>query len=145
MLSQTAVYALRASLTLADMHDSGPVTVDDISSRLGVPRNYLSKILHTLARGGVLTSTRGPGGGFRLARPAADLTLSEIVRHFDEVPEDAGCLLGREKCSDADPCPAHERWKDVAVAVHKFFNETTLADVSHSDLAHSEAPADFPP
>lgn len=126
------MYAVRAALTLAEAPEGTLVTVDEIAGQLGMPRNYLSKILHSMARGGVLTSTRGPGGGFRLARPASELTLSDIVRHFDDLPESSGCLLGRERCSDDDPCLAHERWKSVSTSVQDFFNKTTLVDLSRS-------------
>lgn len=129
ILSQTAVYALRATLCLGESMSTGPVRVDDIAERLDVPRNYLSKILHALAKGGVLTSTRGPGGGFRLARPAGDLKLSEIVGQFDDLPGESGCLLGRGECSDDDPCAAHDHWKDVSSSVRTFFMETSLADL----------------
>lgn len=132
ILSQTAVYALQATLHLAENGDSGPLRVDDIASKLDVPRNYLSKILHALARGGVLSSTRGPGGGFRLGQPADTLRLSDIVRHFDDLPDGTVCLLGRSRCSDADPCPAHAHWKGVAGQVKEFFEGTTLADLSRN-------------
>ncbi len=128
-LSQTAIYALKAALCLAEADPDLPMRVEDIAQRLDVPRNYLSKILHVLAKGGALTSTRGPKGGFRLARSAADVKLSEIVRHFDELSEESGCLLGRAKCSDTNPCLAHHRWKDVSLVVHDFFQGTALADL----------------
>ena len=130
ILSQTAVYALRAMLCLAEKAGEGPLRVDDIAAELDVPRNYLSKILHVLGRAGLLTSTRGPGGGFSLAQPAGGLTLFEVVRHFDDIPEASACLLGREVCSDTDPCPAHLHWKGVSAQVRDFFQETTLADLS---------------
>lgn len=130
LLSQTAVYALKATLCLAEPSVEGPLRVDDISERLDVPRNYLSKILHALAREGVLESTRGPGGGFTLGRPPQEVTLATVVRLFDSLPDEAGCLLGKERCSDLDPCPAHARWKGVARNVHEFFSHTTLADLA---------------
>ena len=130
ILSQTAVYALKAALLLAGAEADTPTRVDDIAEQLDVPRNYLSKILHALAKAGTLDSTRGPGGGFRLAQPARDLKLSDIVQHFDDLPHTSGCLLGRAQCSDADPCPAHDRWKDVSVSVRDFFTTTSLADLS---------------
>lgn len=132
ILSQTAVYALKASLYLAEHQGSDPVRVDDIASTLDVPRNYLSKILHVLARGGVLESTRGPRGGFRMAQPAERLTLEDIIEHFDDVVGGSPCLLGRTECSDDNPCAAHLRWKSTSVAVRGFFRETTLADLSRT-------------
>jgi Rrf2 family iron-sulfur cluster assembly transcriptional regulator len=130
ILSQTAVYALRATLCLASHGPSARIRVDDIAEQLSVPRNYLSKILHSLARGGVLTSSRGPGGGFQLARPARDLMLSEVVEQFDELPTESGCLLGRNACSEQDPCAAHHRWKNVSSVVDEFFRETSIGDLS---------------
>ena len=129
ILSQTAMYALRATLYLAEHSDDQPVRVDDIAAALDVPRNYLSKILHSLARGGLLHSARGPGGGFSLAKPPGDTALIEVVAHFDDL-DDARCLLGRPECRDDDPCAAHGQWKQVAAAVHAFFRNTTVAEIA---------------
>lgn len=131
ILSQTAVYALRAMLHLAERPDDLPVRVDDIASALDVPRNYLSKILHVLARQGLLKSTRGPGGGFRLARSPGRTTLLEVAGHFDDMDGER-CLLGRPECRDDDPCPAHGQWKEVAAGLHAFFRNTTIADIARS-------------
>lgn len=129
MLSQTAEYALRAVLYLADNADEGPVPVEAVAEALDIPRNYLSKTLHALARRGVLGSSRGPGGGFRLAIPADALSLYEVVEPFDDLRERRACLLGRSECSDRNPCPAHHRWKEVADQVATFFRETTVAEL----------------
>jgi len=138
ILSQTAVYALQATLCLAEREQGERMRVDDIAAELDVPRNYLSKILHTLAREGVLTSSRGPGGGFELTRPASAVTLQEIVQRFDGF-EESPCLLGRAKCSDRNPCAVHHRWRDAARAVQDFFASTSLADLTQSH-ALSKAP-----
>ncbi len=132
ILSQTAVYAVKAALFLA-RHD-GPelARVDDIAGALDVPRNYLSKILHAMARAGLLESTRGPRGGFRLANAAEQVKLAEIVDLFDDVLAGSRCLLGRAECTDANPCAAHERWQATAAQVRRFFKETTLADLAQS-------------
>lgn len=129
ILSKSSVYALRATLCLADAGDGDSVRVGDVAERLDVPQNYLSKILHVLAREGVLASTRGPRGGFRLAVPPGDLRLTDIVRHFDDIPEGAQCLLGRERCLESDPCAAHEQWRHVGAALRAFLSDTTVADL----------------
>lgn len=129
MTSQTAEYALRATIFLAEHADRAPFRVGDLADALDAPRNYLSKILHALAKAGVLSSARGPAGGFRLAVDAAELPLIRIVALFDPVEEGRRCVLGREKCSDANPCGAHARWKRVAEQVASFFRTTTVADV----------------
>lgn len=130
MLSQTAEYALRAVLHLAEQAPDQPVPVGDIAQALDVPRNYLSKTLHQLARAGVVTSTFGPGGGFRLAAPAEAIPLARVVAPFDPAGE-RHCLLGRARCADADPCPAHARWKGISAQIERFFAATTVADLRH--------------
>lgn len=135
MLSQTAEYALRAVLHLAGHSDGEPVSVDRISEELDLPRNYLSKILHTLAKRGMLASTRGPHGGFVIAVPADALSLLEVIEPFDRIEERRQCLLGRSRCSDQAPCPAHARWKEVAERLAAFFRETMVADLLEEENA----------
>lgn len=132
MLSQTAEYALRAVLHIARFGEERPVAVGDIAQALDVPRNYLSKTLHQLSRAGVVTSTFGPGGGFRLAEPADRMTLDTIIAPFDTAAE-RHCLLGQARCRDSDPCAAHGRWKDIAEQIEQFFATTTVADLLGGD------------
>ena len=127
-LPQTAEYALRAVYHIAEHESGGPVRVNDIAEALGVPRNYLSKTLHQLARGGVLQSTRGPRGGFQLASSPDRLTLAEVVGPFLPA-EGRACVLGRARCSDTAPCAAHGRWKLVAERMRSFFGDTTVGDL----------------
>lgn len=133
ILSKSAKYALRATLCLAECEGERPMPVDEIAERLDVPRNYLSKILHILARTGILDSTRGPGGGFRLAIPAEELHLVDIVRQFDDVPDETTCLLGRGRCSTVDPCRAHGHWTAVRRTIIDFLDDTRLADLSEEE------------
>jgi Rrf2 family protein len=135
VLSQTAQYALRAVLHIARHGEERPVSVGEIAQALDVPRNYLSKTLHQLSRAGVLAPTFGPGGGFRLARPADRLTLDEVVAPFDEAGGERHCLLGRARCSDHDPCPAHAHWKGISDQIHQFFMTTTVATLLQPDEA----------
>lgn len=127
MLSQTAEYALRAVLFLADR--GGPATVDEIAERVEVPRNYLSKTLHRLAREGVLASSRGKGGGFRLAVDPHRLTLLRVVEPFHEVSAQRRCLLGRPQCNDRAPRPAHHQWRAAGERISEFFRERTVGDL----------------
>ncbi len=129
MLSLTSEYALRAVLYLAAHADGNPVKLERIAEDIGVPRNYLSKTLHQLARVGVLRSDRGPTGGFRLARPPESMTLAEIVAPFDPARLARRCILGHGQCSDETPCAAHERWKPIAEPMRAFFRSTTVHDL----------------
>jgi Rrf2 family protein len=127
MLSQTGQYALRTVLRLA-AGDETRCTVEQLAGELDVPRNYLSKTLHLLARAGVVESTRGKHGGFRLRRSPHRITLREVVAPFEEVGLRV-CLLGKSTCSDRHACPAHARWKAVAESVADFFSRTTVAEL----------------
>jgi len=129
ILSQTAEYALRTVLYLAAAQRDGLLSVGEIAAAINVPQNYLSKTLHQLARAGILHSSRGKHGGFRLARPAAEITLGEVVGPFNGPTGERICLLGRDACSDSDPCPAHARWKAVSNQVSGFFRETRVSDL----------------
>lgn len=141
MLSQTAEYALRAVLHLAREGSEGPVRVDDIARALDVPRNYLSKILHVLARSGLLTSTRGPHGGFELASAPSELTLADVVEEFDALEEHRACLLSSNPCDERSPCPAHRRWTEVSETILDFFRNTTVSELAGlPEDAASEAP-----
>lgn len=134
VLSQTAEYALRAALYMAEHGDAEPYRVTTLAEALRIPQNYLSKTMHTLARSGILTSARGKHGGFRLARPASEIPLLEVIRPFDQLEARRQCLLGRPTCSDATPCAAHARWKEVADTTAAFFRDTTLADIIAPEL-----------
>jgi len=130
MLSQTAEYALRAVLHLAREGSGGPLRVGDVAEALGAPRNYLSKIFHTLARAGVLSSKRGPTGGFELARSPNEIALADVIGQFDPLEEREACLLRGAPCDHHDPCPAHGRWQEVFGSVRRFFHETTIAELA---------------
>lgn len=132
MLSNTSEYALRAVIYLGERQGEGTIRVDEIAEALDVPRNYLSKILHALVKQDVLRSTRGPHGGFQLARPAAEISLFDVVSPFDDIEARRVCLLGRRECSDENPCAIHSHWRGVATRVAAFFRDTTLAQVVES-------------
>ena len=128
MLSQTAQYALRAVLAIAAGRGEA-VGAGVLAQRLGLPQNYLSKTLHQLARAGLLESTRGKSGGFRLARPAERITLRDIVGLFDDISARRTCLLGNPQCSDVNPCPLHHKWKAASERNATFFRETTIGEL----------------
>ena len=84
MLSSTSDYALRAILVLAQASGGRPLRAEQIARATGSPANYLAKTLNALAKAGLVTSTRGPFGGFVLAVPASELTVARIIDCFDE-------------------------------------------------------------
>ncbi len=129
MVSKTGEYALRAVVYIVTEGKGASMRANEIAKALGVPANYLSKTLHQLARAGILSSERGPRGGFRLASSPEDLSLADVLEPLDPTWIECGCLLGLRRCSDRNSCPLHERWKKVREPICQFFRETTLADV----------------
>ena len=133
-ISGTTQYALRAVLFVAEHGSEEPVRVDAIATALNVPRNYLSKTLHTLARAGVLRSGRGPRGGFQLASPPDEISLARVAAPFDNLAS-GGCLLGRASCGWKNPCSVHPHWEAVSSSLQSFFRDTTIADLLGSIAA----------
>lgn len=127
MLNQSADYALRAVMFMAQGDGKHSCSATVIARAIGVPRNYLGKILHALAHAGILTSVRGPQGGFRLAQEARLLTLADVVGPFQRLPERRICLLGDRACNASTPCAAHHHWQQVADQITSFFRTTTIA------------------
>lgn len=141
MISKTEEYALRAAVHLARHASEHPCRAHEIAEKTGIPANYLSKVLHQLARTGLVTSERGRGGGFRLARAPGRIRLGEVVKPFESAEDWRRCVLGRPECSDGHPCGAHEAWKKVRAARERFFAKTTLADVLDDPSAGASAPS----
>ncbi|HEX6308130.1 MAG TPA: Rrf2 family transcriptional regulator [Longimicrobiales bacterium] len=127
MLNQSADYALRAVLYVAQNGDRTACSAEVIATALGVPRNYLGKVLNALAHADVLSAVRGPRGGFRLAQPAERLTLASVIEPFQRLPARRVCLLGDRPCDAATPCSAHRRWQQMSQPVTDFFRDTTVA------------------
>src|SRR5438309_10407751 len=114
MLSITSQYALRALSHLARQTE-GAVLGRDLAQSVEIPANYLSKVLLTLRNAGLVETTRGSGGGYRLRKPAAEIHLIDVVELFEEVSHTKPpCFLGRTRpCSEIRPCTAHSTWKGL--------------------------------
>lgn len=109
--SPTCQHALRALIYLADKNAPGPVLVREIADGAGVPRQSLAKILHGLRNQGLVKSTKGPGGGYRLARPGEEMRLLEVIEAVDgRVEMDQVCVLGLDRCTEEASCALHEVW-----------------------------------
>ena len=128
MISQTSEHALRALLYLARQDDRS-VSAAHIADAIGAPSNYLGKTLQVLARRGFVVGTRGPQGGFRLARPANGITIADIAAVFDEEPASRMCLLGGVPCPHENPCSAHARWIELRARAARALKDTTLTEL----------------
>ena len=129
VMSRTTQYALYA---LQYLHRSGSkqyVLARSISEHESVPSNYLSKVMRTLVRAGILSSARGPSGGFRVARPLDTVTLLEVRELFEGPWNDRACVLGLGRCSADSPCNAHHNWQPVATTIEDYLAKTSVADI----------------
>lgn len=129
MLSSTSDYALRALLVLARRRGLGPVRADEVADATGAPRNYMAKTLNALAKAGIVSSLRGPAGGFTLVAEPAALPIARVVDLFETPRAHPRCLLGAGPCDPTRPCAAHQRWTSVAEARRAPLASTTIADL----------------
>ena len=124
-------YAVMALVDLAGHGDGRPVTLADIAERQRISLSYLEQLFARLRRGGLVASVRGPGGGYRLARPASETRISDIVGAVDEPVRAARCLPGSpESChGNAARCETHELWQELGNQIQLYLSSVTLADV----------------
>ena len=130
MLSSSAIHAVRALALLAQRDRGEAIRARELSRRLRVPGQYLSKVLAALTRAGVLAATRGVNGGYRLARRADRIRLIEVVGPFEGERAKPGCLLRPSRpCRDSGPCSAHGAWGRVKKTYSEFLERTTVEDI----------------
>src|SRR5690606_7946769 len=127
MFSQTAEYALRATVALAQQPDN-PLTTAEIARITKVPAGYLSKVLQMLAREKIIRAIRGLHGGYQLLRPAEELTIFDVVNAVDPIKRIHSCPLGLA-AHGAQLCPLHRRMDDAMAAIQEALSATTLAEV----------------
>lgn len=127
LISQTAEYALRAAVFLAEQADV-PRTNIQIAEGTEVPVGYLAKVMHLLGRGGVVRAQRGPKGGFVLRIPADKLTVLQVVNAVDPVQRFPECPL-KLAHHGKNLCPLHRKLDDTAKLVQESFGDTTVADL----------------
>jgi len=133
MLSQTVGYAATALGCIATMGGK-PTLVKEVAENCDIPPAYLSKIIHALARKGLVQTQRGVGGGVCLARPPQQISLYELCVSLDDPIIARRCLLGAADCSDDFGCPAHRFWGAHRDKLIEFLRQTTVADVAAFEI-----------
>ena len=106
----------------------------EVAKAVDAPARYLAKTLGHLARVGILDSTRGPTGGFRLAVKGERLTLARVVAAF-EGRHKPRCLLGTGVCGANPSCTVHERWSPISTRMTDFLTHTTVSDLLSSSTS----------
>jgi Rrf2 family iron-sulfur cluster assembly transcriptional regulator len=113
---------------LAMRQTRGPVTLAAISERQHISLSYLEQLFGKLRRHKLVSSTRGPGGGYNLARPAHEISVADIVTAVDE-PIDATQCGGKENCHDDKRCMTHDLWATLNEKMHEYLSSVSLADL----------------
>lgn len=132
--SKSFGYALRGILYIALMNDQKPrVQVEEIAEKLSVPKHYLGKIMKQLVKEGMLTSTKGPYGGFSLNETTLSSPLINILKITDGFEPFNTCVLRLRKCSSSRPCPLHDQIEANRKEWLQIFSKTSIGDLLKKD------------
>lgn len=132
LYSHPCEYAIRAATYLARQPQDRLAPVREIARAEGISVPFLARILYQLAGAGLLISRKGPRGGFRLARPAREITLREIVALVDGLESLEQCGVGLARCSDQMPCPVHDMWKELRQRIRSYLERISLAEMARA-------------
>ena len=127
-------FAVTAMLDLALRHRHGPVTLAGIGARQNISLSYLEQLFGKLRRRALVQSVRGPGGGYRLARPTEKVSVADIILAVDE-PLDATQCGGMENCRDEERCMTHNLWATLNEKLYEYLHSVTLQDLVNEQLA----------
>jgi Rrf2 family protein len=129
-ISTKGRYALRLMIDLAQNYDNGYITIKSISERQEISVKYLEQIINVLSRAGFVKSTRGPQGGYRLAKPAGEYTAGMILRQIEGSLVPVACMEDEpNQCPRCDKCATLELWKQLDEAISGVIDRVTLADL----------------
>lgn len=128
MISKTCQYALRAIIYIAQKNGSKFIPVKEIAAENNISHFFLGKIMTPLSRKGLIVSYKGPNGGVKLAKPADEITLLDIVEAVDGIDFKTECFLGLE-CRDDKSCVVHKSWKEVKEKYIDMLSNNTIAKI----------------
>ena len=136
-------FAVTAMIDLALRENTGPVALAAISGRQQISLSYLEQLFGKLRRAKLVTSVRGPGGGYCLARETSGISVAEIITAVDE-PIDATQCGGKENCIDDRRCVTHDLWATLNEKMNDYLTSVSLADVvSHQQGKQVHVIKDF--
>ncbi len=126
-LTSKGRYAVTAVLDLAFHSGTGPVSLSEISKRQNISLSYLEQLFTRLRKQKIVSSTRGPGGGYSLQRPAAEIAVAEVISAVDEIVA-TGCASEGD-CDDGEQCLAHELWVELSQQIHGFLEGISIQNL----------------
>ncbi len=121
-------FAVTAMLDIAMQGADKPVTLAGISDRQAISLSYLEQLFSRLRRNGLVKSVRGPGGGYRLAKNQAEISVSQIISAVDELIDATQCA-GKENCRDEQRCMTHDLWSSLNDKILEYLSSVSLADL----------------
>lgn len=127
-LTSKGRYAVTAMLDVALNSESGPVPLADISERQGISLSYLEQLFSRLRKNGLVSSVRGPGGGYLLGKEAGSIAVGEVISAVDESVDATRCQ-GKGGCQGGDKCLTHALWRDLSERLTGFLNNITLGEL----------------
>ena len=131
-------YAVTAMLDLALHGQTGPVSLAEISVRQEISLSYLEQLFSKLRRHGLVTSTRGPGGGYSVSRELGDVAVSEIIGAVNESVDATQCA-GKENCHSHGRCLTHDLWEGLSAQIEEFLSSVSLQDMIDRHRVHSSS------
>ena len=130
IFSRSTEYALRAIAYLAVYSSPDKrYSVKKIAESLGFPESYLGKILQDLSRRHIISSVKGPNGGFFIDQDALNIPLLQIIETIDGLDFFKTCGLGLHECSDDKPCPIHDDYRPYRDGLYNMFSSKTIKDL----------------
>ncbi|MDD2321430.1 MAG: Rrf2 family transcriptional regulator [Geobacteraceae bacterium] len=129
-LTRKGEYAIRGILYLARQPRGQVSLVGEIAEASEVPKTFLAKILQNFVKVGLVSSSRGTGGGFMLARPAEQITLREVVEAVEGPIMPNRCLIGAGTCERDVSCPVHPVWEKVRREIVAILDGVTIAELA---------------
>lgn len=121
-------YAVTAMLDLAIHHEEGPITLAAIAERQDISLSYLEQLFSRLRKRTLVSSIRGPGGGYVLGRGADEIYIAEIITAVDEKVDTTRCG-GKHDCQNSEPCLTHDLWHDLSDRIYEYLNRISLDDL----------------
>lgn len=125
-------YAVTSMLDLALHQDSGPTPLAAISARQDISLSYLEQLFSRLRRSGLVTSVRGPGGGYRLGRTPEEISIASVIGAVNESIDATRCQ-GKGDCQKGDTCLTHNLWMNLSDQIHEFLEAISLSDLVGSE------------
>lgn len=133
-LSTKGQYGVRAMFEIALGYPDRPVTIKEISENQDVSVSYLEQILNRLRKAGLITSKKGPGGGYVLTRPPQEITIASILTELEGPFAITSCLDPSEGCNRVERCVSHLLWKALGSQIESFLNTITLSHLIKGEI-----------